>query len=435
MPEDMKKKIPEIGLNMKNKKSIIKTVIAFGIVLISVLTGLILNKSDQTVDLSADENATICLYGEAHGYKKCYDVELEEWRKFYNDGCRNLFTELPYYSAEFLNIWMRADSDEILDQWFEEIGDTLSGNKYYKEFFRGIKKYCPDTVFYGTDVGHQYDTTGARYLKYLEDNGLEDSGNYALAEECIRQGMEYRGGNAGQDGASELRESYMVSNFIEAYNRCGGGKIMGIYGSYHTDPENARLMAGRLKTRYGNVVGSVSVSDLAFSQIGKPYDVGFCVTGCVFLLMLFIPNIVWARKGKPAGYDESAGKENKILLTAERVGEVLVSVSLVIFTAINPKVMILGGFFFEWKIIIWITAFVLMILYECYWIRYFGSPKTMKDFYASFAGFPVAGATLPVIACLLLGIYSGNVIVILSSVVLGIGHIGIHCMHRKEMQA
>lgn len=54
----------------------------------------------------------------------------------------------------------------------------------------------------------------------------------------------------------------------------------------------------------------------------------------------------------------------------------------------------------------------LMVLYECYWIKYFKSSKTMRDFYMSFAGFPVAGATLPVTACLLLGIYSGNAIVI-----------------------
>lgn len=56
----------------------------------------------------------------------------------------------------------------------------------------------------------------------------------------------------------------------------------------------------------------------------------------------------------------------------------------------------------------------------------------MKDFYMSYMGFPVTGATLPVIACLLLGIYSGNAIVICcASIILGIGHIGIHLMHRK----
>lgn len=417
---------------MKNKKARIKSIIAFGIVLVLVLTGLILDRTDQIADVIPGENSMICLYGEAHGYKKCYDVELEEWRKFYADGCRNLFVELPYYSAEFLNVWMRADSDEMLDQWFEEIKNTLSGNEYYKKFFREIKKYCPDTVFYGTDVGHQSDTTGARYLKYLEDNGLEASESYTLAKECIRQGQEYQNEDTEHNGISALRENYMVSNFIDAYTRCGGGKIMGIYGSYHTAPENAELMAGRLKTQYGDIISGVKVSTFAFSQLGKPYDIGFCVTGLVFLLMLFVPNIIWARKEKPVGYEESAKKENKILLALERIGEVLMSVSLVVFTAINPKVMIFEGFFFEWKIIIWVTAFVLMILYECYWIRYFRSQKTMKDFYASFAGFPVAGATLPVVACLLLGIYSGNAVVILSSIILGIGHIGIHLTHKKD---
>ena len=35
------------------------------------------------------------------------------------------------------------------------------------------------------------------------------------------------------------------------------------------------------------------------------------VTGIVFLLMLFIPNIIWGRN-QPAGYEESAKRENKI---------------------------------------------------------------------------------------------------------------------------
>lgn len=420
-------------MKMKNKRSIIKTVIAFGLVLAAALTGLILDRTEQSADVLPNENTRIYLYGEAHGYKKCYDAELEEWRSFYDEGCRDLFVELPYYSAELLNVWMRSDSDELLDRWFEEIKGTLSGNEDYKDFFREIKKYCPDTVFYGTDVGHQLDTTGARYLKYLEENGLAASENYALAKACIRQGQEYRNEDTEHNGVSALRENYMASNFIDAYTRCGGGKIMGIYGSNHTDLENAELMAGRLKAQYGDIISSTAVSDLAFSQLGKPYDLGFCVTGLVFLLMLFIPNIIWARKEKPAGYKESAQRENKILPALERIGEVLMSVSLVIFTALDPKIMMLEGFYFEWKIILWLTAFVLMVLYECYWVKYFRGPQTMADFYMSFAGFPAAGATLPVIACLLLGIYSGNAIVICAAVILGIGHVGIHLMHRKEL--
>ena len=58
----------------------------------------------------------------------------------------------------------------------------------------------------------------------------------------------------------------------------------------------------------------------------------------------------------------------------------------------------------------------------------------MKCFYSSFAGFPLAGATLPVIAVFLLSIHSLNAILIVSTIVLGIGHIGIHLMHFKEVK-
>lgn len=46
--------------------------------------------------------------------------------------------------------------------------------------------------------------------------------------------------------------------------------------------------------------------------------------------------------------------------------------------------------------------------------------------------YSVAGATLPVFAFLLLGIYGKNVFLIMSTIILGIGHIGIHLSYRKE---
>ena len=57
----------------------------------------------------------------------------------------------------------------------------------------------------------------------------------------------------------------------------------------------------------------------------------------------------------------------------------------------------------------------------------------MKDFYSSFLGIPVAVTTLPIIAFLFLGIYGKNPFLILSVIILGIGHIGIHWNHRKEL--
>lgn len=412
-------------------KERLKTLIAFSVVGIAVITALVLSGLDKSSDIYPTEVTKIRLYGERHGSKLYYDIELELWKECYDKGYRALFLELPYYTAEYLNLWMQEDSDEIIDQIFEDIQGTLSANEYYYEFFHEIKESCPETVIYGTDVGHQYDTTGTRYIEYLSENGLESSENYKLAEECISQGMQYRSDDSSHDGISPVRESYMVSNFIDAYSRCGTDKIMGIYGTYHLDLRDPDIMAGRLRAHYGDIISSVNIGSILYDG-NKPYRFGFCITGFVFLLMLFIPNIYWGAKAQPEGYDKIAKKENKILLLFERAGEVLVTTSLLIFPAINPYVRVItNGVIFDWKVILCITALILMILYECYWIRYFKSARTIADMYSSFAGFPLAGATLPVIAVILLGLNSGNLIVIVSGLILGVGHIGIHYMHSK----
>ena len=65
-------------------------------------------------------------------------------------------------------------------------------------------------------------------------------------------------------------------------------------------------------------------------------------------------------------------------------------------------------------------------------MRYFKSERRLADFYSSLLGIPVAGATLPVLAFFLLGIYGKVVWMLIASVILGIGHIGIHLEHSRE---
>lgn len=79
-------------------------------------------------------------------------------------------------------------------------------------------------------------------------------------------------------------------------------------------------------------------------------------------------------------------------------------------------------------------AFLLMLLYEIYWIRYFKSERELQDFYRSILGIPVAGATLPVLAMLLLSIYGKNIFLLASVILLGIGHIGIHLQHYSDLK-
>ncbi len=151
---------------------------------------------------------------------------------------------------------------------------------------------------------------------------------------------------------------------------------------------------------------------------------GFSYVGALMLVMLLLPNLLWI-KNKPAGYDQYAARENRLLLCLERIGEVSVSVLCVVFSDFNPGAPRL------WDLWL-IGAALLMLLYEGYWIRYFRSGKTMRDFYGSFCGIPVAGATLPVLAFLLLAVYGKNILLGGAVILLGIGHIGIHLAHRME---
>lgn len=150
---------------------------------------------------------------------------------------------------------------------------------------------------------------------------------------------------------------------------------------------------------------------------------GFSYIGLLFLLMLFIPNILWTRK-MPEGY--TGEKENKILRGFERAGQALTCCCVLLFSDFNLR---------RWTAWSWwlIAAFFLMLLYELWWIRYFRSERKLKDFYRGFFGIPLAGATLPVFAFLLLGVYGKVIWLILSAVILGIGHIGIHLQHSREI--
>lgn len=154
------------------------------------------------------------------------------------------------------------------------------------------------------------------------------------------------------------------------------------------------------------------------------FHFGFSYVGLIYLLMLFIPNAIWT-KHKPIGYDQYAEQENKILQIFERIGEVTVCCCALVFSDFNIR------FDSLWSV--WLVlSFALMLLYEVYWVRYFKSEKKMTDFYSSLCGVPVAGATLPVCAFFLLGIYGSNVFLLISVIILGIGHIGIHLQHRNQ---
>ena len=84
------------------------------------------------------------------------------------------------------------------------------------------------------------------------------------------------------------------------------------------------------------------------------FHFGFSYVGLLFLIMLFVPNIIWA-KNKPADYDKYVGNENKFLLLLERAGEVTTSALALIFSDFNIRPFTL------WSLWL-IAAFICLVL-------------------------------------------------------------------------
>ncbi len=212
------------------------------------------NESDN---LKVEEEYTgeIFLYGETHGIDKIIDKEYELWYEYYHQqGMRHLFIESPYYTAEFLNLWMSSDNNDILDELFVDWRGSPKHNPKYKEFYEKIKMECPETIFHGTDVGHQYASIGQRYLDYLYNHNLMDSYNYKIAKEVMEQGEQFSNSNS-----SVFRENMMVESFHRELKALTNENIMGIYGAAHTIldindiSDSVPNMATQLSECYDNI--------------------------------------------------------------------------------------------------------------------------------------------------------------------------------------
>jgi len=248
------------------KKRNISIVIISIVAILVLLTCFTRTKQVEESLSPLQETGQIYLYGESHGVKKILDKEFELWYDYYHtQGMRHLFIEYPYYTAEFLNIWMQSDEDEILNELYADWEGTQAQVPEVKEFLQKIKMQCPETIFHGTDVGHQYQSAGKRFLEYLKKNNLEDSAQYTLTLEAIEQGKNYY---KGPDHV--YRENKMTENFIREFNNLSGENIMGIYGSAHTEIEamdystqSIPCMANQLKALYGDALSTEDLSILS----------------------------------------------------------------------------------------------------------------------------------------------------------------------------
>jgi len=206
----------------------------------------------------------IFLYGETHGVERIFARLLEIWNEYYhNQNMQHLFIEFPYFTAEYFNIWMKSDNDDILDEFYNDWADAFENISLYTEFYRTIKSKFPETIFHGIDVGYAHWSTGERFLQYLKDNDMQGTERYLMTLEAIEQGKL----NEQNNFNFEYRETKMTENFIREFDRLGDQNVMGIFGNDHAAFGNmgseghrdVQSMAKRLKKRYGR---SVNTTDL-----------------------------------------------------------------------------------------------------------------------------------------------------------------------------
>lgn len=241
-------------------------VLALTIIMLMSLTAC---SKKATPDNTTPENTTvnsgkqIYLYGEAHAEEAVMEKELELWNDYYhNDGMRHMFIEISYCGGEFLNIWMKSDNDDVLDDLYNDWTGTLAQTPAVKNYYKQIKRDCPETIFHGIDVGHQWNTTEKRFLEHLEQNGLENTEQYTLAQKSAEQGKHYR-----ETRDDVYRENAMTENFIREFDPLVEERIMGIFGGAHADLDGLEYtthtvpcMANQLKEHYGDIIYSEDIS-------------------------------------------------------------------------------------------------------------------------------------------------------------------------------
>lgn len=213
-------------------------------------------------------NPLIYLVGETHGEPEIMKRELELWQHYYSEEkFRHLFMEIGYVQELILNEWMKASSDELFDRMFEDLSGTAFHTQEQIQFFKDIKQNCPETIFHGTDIGHQFASTGVWYLERMKKS--DDSEKCKLLTENNFQAEKYY-----ETQSDAYRENCMTENFIRAYRLLSEGtKIMGIYGSAHTElnaksiDKKTDCMAKQLNKHFTKIFGECIISSLNLSDI------------------------------------------------------------------------------------------------------------------------------------------------------------------------
>lgn len=231
------------------------------------------------ISLPTRAERQILLCGESHDDPLCKARELALWQARYARGDRDLFLELGEPTAILLNRWMTTGNESFWDLVYRNWAGTLSQTPETENFYRALRETCPETVFHGIDLEHQYQSTGSFCLALLRKEGKQDSAEYRKAKRAVEQAESFYSGwdetLLSRDNA--YRENVLAENFRSEYEALGRRRVMGIFGAAHADPygmdyytSSVPSMGRQLKNRYG---GDVLCRDLRGDGLLEPTTV------------------------------------------------------------------------------------------------------------------------------------------------------------------
>lgn len=122
---------------MKHNRKPLKIAITLGVLIVVAIPLLSYLLPIKQESKTSEQSGQIYLYGEEHASQAILEEEFELWNTYYHDkGMRDLFVELPYYSAEFLNLWMKSSSDDILEQLYQDWDGTAMHSQVVLDFYK-----------------------------------------------------------------------------------------------------------------------------------------------------------------------------------------------------------------------------------------------------------------------------------------------------------
>ena len=108
----------------------------------------------------------------------------------------------------------------------------------------------------------------------------------------------------------------------------------------------------------------VSSGEVYYNVFGH---LGFSYVGLIYLLMLFIPNIIWS-KNQPVDLNDI--QENKILLLFERVGQIFCTFSVLIFSDFNIQKLSIWSLWLIVSFLLYTNTTCKFTCYSLFVIRY-----------------------------------------------------------------